>query len=122
MSINQWNEDRLNEHLRNMYEKQENTEMEYSKEELTNKEIEDGYHISYYMSTILSELIRAENKFPEWPEDIVYAIAIMQEEAGEVAKAVVEYSMAKGSLEEVEKELIQTAAMCLRCLYNLPKF
>jgi hypothetical protein len=74
------------------------------------------------MSTILSELIRAENKFPTWPDDIIHAVSIVNEESGEAIRAALQYKYENGTLEAIEKELIQTAAMCLRCLYNLPKF
>ena len=43
----------------------------------------------------------------------------MQEEAGEVTKAVLHYHYEGGSFEHIEEELIQTAAMCMRMLENL---
>jgi len=45
----------------------------------------------------------------------------MQEEAGEVTKAVLHYAYEKGSIIDVKKELIQTAAMCIRMLNSLSK-
>jgi len=44
----------------------------------------------------------------------------MQEEAGEVTRAVLHLAYEGGSIEDVRKELIQTAAMCMRMLENLP--
>jgi len=58
-------------------------------------------------------------KHPEWPTDMFRQLAIMNEEAGEVTKAVLHYHYEQGSLEDVKSELIQTAAMCMRMLENL---
>lgn len=74
-----------------------------------------------YIDAIQSELKKAQEKHPAWPTDIIHAVAIMQEEAGEAIRAAIQYEYEDGELAEVQKELIQTAAMCLRCLYNLAK-
>ena len=66
------------------------------------------------------ELKRAEKKHPAWPPNIFEQVAIVNEEAGEVTKAVLHYRRERGSLDEVKEELIQTAAMCMRMLKNLP--
>lgn len=68
---------------------------------------------------IIEELKRAEEKHPVYPSNIFEQLAIMQEEAGEVTKAVLHQKYENGSLEEVENELIQTAAMCIRMLKNM---
>lgn len=70
-------------------------------------------------SDIDAELVRAKMKHPEWPTDMFRQLAIMNEEAGEVTKAVLHYHYEQGSLEDVKSELIQTAAMCMRMLENL---
>jgi len=67
-----------------------------------------------------AELKRAEKKHPNFPKDMFQQLAIMQEEAGEVTKAVLHYHYENGTLEHVREELIQTAAMCMRMLQNLP--
>jgi NTP pyrophosphatase (non-canonical NTP hydrolase) len=72
-----------------------------------------------YMDAILEELKKAELMHPDWPKDIIHAVAIMQEESGEAIRAAIQYTYEKGTQEAIEKELIQTAAMCLRCLFNL---
>lgn len=72
-------------------------------------------------SKIDKELIRAETKHPQWPEDMFRQLAIMQEEAGEVTKAVLHYHYEGGTLDHVKEELIQTAAMCMRMLIHLPE-
>ena len=62
------------------------------------------------------ELKRAEKKHPNFPADMFRQVAIMNEEAGEVTKAVLHYHYENGGLENIKKELIQTAAMCVRML------
>ena len=66
------------------------------------------------------ELNRAKKKHPIYPADMFQQVAIMQEEAGEVVKAVLHYHHEKGTLDHIKEELIQTAAMCMRMLENLP--
>ena len=66
-----------------------------------------------------AELKRAEKMHPDYPNDMFRQLAIMQEEAGEVTKAVLDYCYAEGTLAQVKEELIQTAAMCMRMLKNL---
>ena len=66
--------------------------------------------------TIDAELTRAKKKHPDFPEDLFRQLAIMQEESGEVAKAVLDYHFANGSIEDVRIELAQTGAMCMRML------
>ena len=70
-------------------------------------------------NVIDTELLRAEKKHPEWPLDMFKQLAIIQEEIGEVTMAVLHYHDESGSLDDIKKELIQTAAMCLRMLKNL---
>lgn len=66
-----------------------------------------------------AELQRAKKMHPNWPDDRFRQLAIMQEEAGEVAKAVIDHQYKKGSTQDIESELIQTAAMCMRMLESL---
>ena len=69
---------------------------------------------------ILKELERARDKHPDWPTDILHQIAIVNEEAGEATRASLHFYYENGSMDNVRKELTQTAAMCLRMLENLP--
>lgn len=68
---------------------------------------------------IQAELERAEKKHPNFPTDMFHQLAIMQEEAGEVTKAVLHYKYEDGTFEHIREELIQTAAMCMRMLQNV---
>ena len=80
-----------------------------------NSELErlQKYHL------IDAELKRAKKKHPDFPTDMFKQLAIMNEEAGEVTKAVLRYHDENGSLKDVICELIQTAAMCMRMLEQL---
>lgn len=69
-----------------------------------------------------SELIRAKKKHPNFPNDMFQQLAIMQEEAGEVTKAVLHFHHEGGTIDHVEEELIQTAAMCMRMIEALEKY
>lgn len=68
---------------------------------------------------ILAELHRAETKYPDWPTDLIHQVAIMQEESGESIRAALNHAYHGEPLGNVRNELVQTAAMCLRCLKNL---
>ena len=69
-------------------------------------------------SPIEAELQRAKTIHPDWPDDLYVQLTVMQEEAGEVAKAILDFSFHKGPAGDIKKELIQTAAMCMRMLEN----
>lgn len=66
----------------------------------------------------LIELARAKKLYPDWPTDIVQQMSIMVEEAGEAFDA---YVSVQSTSEKVQDELVQTIAMCLRVLENLPQ-
>lgn len=74
----------------------------------------------YWIGEIERELARAVKKFPTWPTDPQHASAVVQEEAGELAKAVLQrmYEPEKASIHDVRQEAIQTAAMCVRFLLS----
>lgn len=71
------------------------------------------------LNLIVDELARAEHKYPHWPVDVIHQVAVMNEEAGEAIRAALQYEYEGASIDNVRLELIQTAAMCLRCLKNL---
>lgn len=80
-----------------------------NKQEKLNQAIQD----------ILSELESAERKYPDFPADKIHAVSVMNEEAGESIRAVLNHVYHNGSIEEVRKELIQTGAMVIRNLIHL---
>lgn len=71
-------------------------------------------------SPIEKELQRSKTLHPQ-QNDINIQALIMLEEAGEVAKGVLKYQFEKGRLQNIKDELIQTAAMCMKMLENLPE-
>ena len=94
---------------------------------------------------VCEELARAEVIHPEWPTDPLHALAILNEEVGEVdvewlqlqinvlraahgrlGKAVLqqvdEPEKNVNGLDDVRKEAIHTAAMALRFLVNFDKY
>lgn len=70
---------------------------------------------------IEAEKLRAEKQHPYWPEDIIHAVSIMNEEAGESIRAALNYMYHDGTMQELKEELIQTGAMVVRCLENLER-
>jgi NTP pyrophosphatase (non-canonical NTP hydrolase) len=72
----------------------------------------------------VGEVVRATNKFPTWPTDPIHALAVLQEEVGELTKEVVQltYEPHKSTLEAVRREAVQTAAMALRFLMSLDRY
>lgn len=73
------------------------------------------------ITRVLMELDNAERKFPEWPIDIIHRSAIVQEEAGELTRAALRNTYEHGSVEDMQKEAKQVAAMGLRFLLKLPE-
>ena len=68
---------------------------------------------------IEDELKSAIEKYPAWPDDKIHQVAIMNEESGEAIRAVLNHVYHNDPISDVRNELIQTAAMCIRCLINM---
>lgn len=68
------------------------------------------------MKEVLDEVDRAEDLFPDFPSDVVHAVGIVVEEAGESMQAALQLTYECGNREDLRVELIQTAAMVVRCL------
>ena len=73
---------------------------------------------------IRAELRRAIEKFPTWPTDPFHALAVVLEELGEVAKAMlhVTYEPGKSTRKDVAEEVVQTAAMAIRLHASLGRY
>lgn len=67
------------------------------------------------------EVMLAEYKHPEWPKDLLHQIAIVNEKSGEATRAALKVVYEQGSKQELQKELVQTAAMCFRMIQHLNK-
>lgn len=74
------------------------------------------YSTSSIRRAIEDELIRAKDKHPGWPKNIIEQAAIVGEESGELIRAALQVKYEGGDWEDVRKEAIQTAAMCIRLL------
>lgn len=68
---------------------------------------------------IQAEVNRAKSKHPNWPEDNIHAAAIVCEESGELIRAALQHKYEGGTIDEMRKEAIQTAATCIRLLEGL---
>ena len=75
--------------------------------------------ISKIVSDIEEEIEFAMQKFPTFPCDPIHAVAVMGEESGEAIQAALQWMYEGGSMGKTRKELIQTAAMCIRCLSGI---
>jgi len=73
---------------------------------------------------IRAEVTKATVKFPTWPTRVIDAGNVVSEEAGELAKAVLEatYEKHKSGPAEVEMEAIQTGAMAVRFLMSMGRY
>lgn len=74
-----------------------------------------------HIINLMMELEKAENKHPHWPLDKIHAAAIVAEESGELVRATLQYSYEAGLFYDMHNEAIQTGAMALRFLKNLPE-
>ena len=69
---------------------------------------------------IFEELQHAQEKHPNWPNSGFEALAIVTEELGELAQAMLQFKHEGGDPERIRAEAIQVAAMGLRFVLNLP--
>lgn len=76
------------------------------------------------ITDVFAELKRAEAKFPGFPVDPLHALAVLQEEVGEVQKAVLQsvYEPEKSSPGDIYDEGVQVAAMALRFLFSMGQY
>ena len=79
------------------------------------------WDVRIIMDDVLSELRRAEAKYPVWPHDIIHAVAIVAEESGEAVRAALNHVYHGEPVETLRGELVQAAAMAIRVLKNLPR-
>jgi len=98
--------------------------------------------IAIILEEVVQEFISAQKQHPHWPDDLIHGATILAEESGEVVKAALQYTYEphtalqytyephtalqytyephKGTnLYDLEKELIQTAAMAIRNLVHI---
>lgn len=76
------------------------------------------------VSDVFDELRSAESKFPGFPVDALHAMAVLQEEVGELQKAILQRvydGPEKSTEQDVRAEAVQVAAMALRFLFSMPQ-
>lgn len=76
-----------------------------------------------FFGAVLEEMGRAEEKHKRWPEDAVHASAILNEEAGKLTQASIDYVYRSGMLsdpyERMNKRAVSVAAMALRYWHGM---
>jgi hypothetical protein len=78
------------------------------------------------INLILDELLRAKDKHPDYPNDVIHMASIISEESGELVRASNQWEYEFNEKRSGEmydnliEEAVQTAAMCVRFLENLP--
>lgn len=68
---------------------------------------------------LMEALKHAEAIHKGWPNDLVHAVAIMIEEAGEAMQSAINCHYSNGDIEFLKMELAQTGAMCLRAIMHI---
>ena len=74
---------------------------------------------------IEAEMKRAVAKFPTWPTDPFHAKAVLDEEVGELAKAILQftYEPEKGvTMADIRSEAMQTATMAIRWAQSIEAY
>lgn len=66
-------------------------------------------------------LNKAINKWPKWVE-ISDAINVIQEEVGELTRAINQFNYENGDKEEIKKEALQSLAMLIRFLIYFDEY
>jgi predicted metal-dependent hydrolase len=89
--------------------------------ELTKSEIaliELNPKLQEVLLSIATEVSKAISKHPSWPADIIHRAAIVNEEAGELIQATLEYTYepGKSTFDDIQKEAVHTGAMAVRFL------
>lgn len=70
---------------------------------------------------LAEETVRSEKIYPIWPEDIIHAVAIISEGAGELIKSANDYRWHGGSKgkDKLIKDATELGAVVVRLLKNL---
>ncbi len=73
---------------------------------------------------LIAEVGKATKKFPIWPTDPLHAVAILNEEVGELNQAILQtiYEPEKSDKYDVRDEAIQAGAMLIRFMMSLDKY
>jgi hypothetical protein len=94
--------------------------------------IRERSYLKLVATLVIPELMRAEEKFPGWPTDLLHQVMIVSEEMGEAQQAALHIIEAPGVIfndtdrdeqmtdlhKKLDAEMVQVAAMALRFLAN----
>lgn len=78
------------------------------------------HDLAVVLAEIRDELARAKSKHPRWPEDPIYAAAIVGEESGELTRAALQHKFENGLAANMRIEAIQTVVTAIRFLLETP--
>lgn len=79
------------------------------------------HELAVTMEDVRKEIVRSYAKHPKWPVDLLHGDQIINEEKGEATRALLNAAYEGASLEDYRKELVETAAMCLKQLSFLTR-
>lgn len=82
-------------------------------------------YLAHIQEAIQAEMKRSMTKFPNWPTDPFHALAVLQEEVGELSKAVLQYTYEPNKgvhPSDIMEEAIQCGAMVLRFIQSLHRY
>lgn len=84
----------------------------------------EAHPVQSAVTEVLAELERATLKFPTWPTDPLHAVAVLNEEVGELNKAALQavYEPHKNPAGAVRSEAVQAAAMALRFIASVDRY
>lgn len=69
------------------------------------------------IKAVMEEVKKARAKHPSWPDNVLEATAIISEESGEAIKEALQITQGEHqNYNDLRKEVIQTAAVCIRWL------
>ena len=74
------------------------------------------------ITLIIDELRRAEGLHPGWPMDPIHASAVLNEEAGELAQACLDFYYSDSDKDAMVKEATHAGAMAIRFLIGIDKY
>ena len=82
------------------------------------------YGTKLAIRSILAERRKACIKFPKWQTDPIHALAVIQEEIGELTQAVLDtvYGGPHGGVDKINAEASQAGAMLVRFLENMSAY
>ena len=83
----------------------------------------DDIAYTTFINDVAWECQMAESKYPDWPEDVVHASAILNEEAGKLTRSAIDHAYEfrpnHETLDDMRRYAHRVAAMAFRLASNL---